>query len=264
MVHRKIRLSLVHAFYALFFLFLLNRLFFFSPGITEKTFSCIVYPFVRIQSLLIYPFQNISLHSQSLYTLQQKIEQLSSVNEDLQAELIKQQSLQTFHEESKEVVEYARQYKTDSKQLAHVLLKTSNDKEDTILIDIGTTKNAQKDDVVVYKNMLVGRIVETYPWYSKVALVTDKRCRVSAQCKKDVTGICCGKNNGQLELNFVPHFKDVKINDLIISTGQGLVYPKGFALGVVSDIQSDNVSHYIQVKSMISLNDLEYVYLFHK
>lgn len=261
---KKIKFSFLHLFYLFFFMFLINRLFFFSSGITERTCSYVSYPFLKVQQIVVYPFQLLIIHFQNIASLQSELKQLKQQNQDFYKQLVEQKSVQDFYEQSKEVVEFSKRYLVDTKLLAHVMLKIIGEKEDSIMIDVGSKHGVQKDDVVVCKNMLIGRVVELYPWYSKVALITDKRCKVSGQCKKDVTGICCGKNNQQLEFNFVPHFKDVKIGDIIMSTGQGLVYPKGFGLGKVITIESDNVSHNIQATPLFDIADLEYVYVLHK
>lgn len=258
------KLSPFYLFYFLLIFFIINRLFFFSPGITEQTMSCMVYPFVKVRSMLAYPFSSLIYHWQSVTTLQQTIEQLRLEKEGLQEKIIQNESIYQFVEQSKEVAEFAQRYENGSKKLVKILLTVISPKEDIVIIDAGIHHGICKDDVMVYKNMLIGRVIELHPWYSKVALITDKRCKVSAQSKDGVVGICSGKNNGELEFNFVPHFKEVAVGDLIISTGNGLVYPQGFALGEIMSIRTDNVAHYIEAKTLLDLHDLSYVYIFNR
>lgn len=256
------RFSSVYAFYLFFFLFMINRLFFFSPGITEKTVSCLVYPFLKVRSVLSYPFVFGLSHAQSVAFLQQKVDELTLQNQDLQEKIIQQDAIRLFTQETDEIVQFSCRYHNDNKVLVKILMNIISEKEDAFLVDAGTNRGLQKDDVVVYKNMLVGRVVEVYPWFSKVALISDKRCKISAQCQIGSVGIFSGKNNGEVELNFIPHFKDVAVGDMILSTGNGLVYPQGFALGEVVSIQTDNVSHHIQAKTLIDFSSLSYVYIF--
>ena len=68
----------------MFFLFMVNRLFFFSPGIAEKTMSCLVYPFLKIRSVLIYPFFASWSHLHSTDVLRQRIDDLVCQNQELQ------------------------------------------------------------------------------------------------------------------------------------------------------------------------------------
>lgn len=242
-------------------MFMLNRLFFSSVGMIERTTSYALYPLFKVQEGLAFPFKKASLYFQRVSELEQKVIALEQQRDDLRAELIELEALATFSRDCQHVQEFAQRYNYQQQQLAKVLLCDISEKEDVIFVEAGLNKSIQKDDVIVYKNMLVGRVIEVYPWYSKVALTTDQRCKISAQCKKGVTGICCGKNNRQLELQFVPHFKDIKMQDRLISTGKGLIYPQGFDLGTVVDIVSDNVSHYIQVSPSVDIQKVEYVYI---
>lgn len=252
----------VYLFYMILFVFMVNRLFFFSPGISEQTISCFVYPVVKIQSMLSYPFESISVRFKSISELEKRVETLQQENEQLQEKTIRQAALHFFSEESKEVVEFGKRYDNDQKKLVKVLLTVISEKEDSIIIDAGSFNGVSKDDVVIYKNMLIGRVLEIYSWYSKVALLTDKRCKISAQCQPGVEGICSGQNNGQIELDFVPHFKEVQVGDIVISTGNGLVYPQGFGLGEIVDFKTDNVVHKIHLKPILDLRALSYVYIF--
>ena len=253
-----------YLFYGVFIVFMLHRLFFFTPGVFERVGSYVAYPFLKIKQIVQYPFHMGVAYFYNVQYLQKQIQILQSDKDRLQSQLIEQKSLQIFYEQSKDVREFAKRYDHKHKLLAQVLLTSIGASEDMMLIGVGAQQSVQKDHVVMYQDMIIGRVIEVYPWYSKVVLVTDQRCKIAAQCKKGVTGICCGKNNGQLELNFVPHFKDVQVNDIMLSTGKGLVYPKGFALGQIASVTSDNVSHFIQAKPLYDSTQLEYVYVFIK
>lgn len=226
--------------------------------------SCLVYPFFKVRSIVMYPFVSGLTHVQSVSGLQQTIEELQLANQNLQENVIRLESLRLFTQETEEVIEFAKRYEHENKKLVKILMSAISEKEDTCIVDAGKIHGIAKDDVVVYKNMLVGRVVEVYPYYSKVAFISDKRCKVSAQCQAGVIGVFCGKNNGQVELNYIPHFKEVAIGEMILSTGNGLVYPQGFALGEVVSIQTDNVSHHIQAKTLIDLSTLSYIYILPK
>ena len=66
--------------------------------------------------------------------------------------------------------------------------------------------------IAVFKDCLVGRVVEVYPYYSKVILITDPTCKVAAICTStNVKGI----HEGMLsltttKLSFVNHLEEVK------------------------------------------------------
>ncbi len=281
MMRQEVRFWVVHLFYLLFFLFLINRLFFFSSGVAERSVSCLLYPFLKIHRTIATSIHQKSEHRQNLASLQQELDGLYVQHDLLKGHVAQLQAQQLFIQQSEEVVSFSRRYDQEHKVIAKILLVHVSPQEDIIFIDGGCNKNISKDDVVVYQNALVGRVVEVFSWYSKVALITDQRCKISAQAVSDGSpevllgdssggnssrafGICCGKNNKNLEFCFVPHFKKVVVGDLVISTGQGLMYPQGFALGVVQSVTTDLVSHHIELKPFFDINRMSYVYVFTK
>lgn len=263
-ISREFRFLLVQVFYIFFFLFLINRLFFSSSGMVERSVSYVLYPFLKVHSNISQSLEMQHKDRQTVEQLQKELDSLYVQYDVMQGRVNQLQAQQIFFEQSAPLLDFAHRYEQTRKTVAKVLLCQQGPDQDIIFIEGGINKNFVKDDTVVYQNALVGRIIELYPWYSKVALITDKRCRIAAQISADVSGISCGKNNNQLELNFVPHFKSVNIGEIVMSSGQGLVYPQGFALGVVQSVKTDLVSHEITVTPMFDIEHIAYVYVLHK
>lgn len=273
LIRQEIRLWLIHFFYILFFLFLVHRLFFPSFGMAERCMSYVCYPFFKIHATLTHSLTSQAQERKSVQELKQNLDVLNLEHHLLKGRLAQLEAQQIFLDQTKELIDFAQRYNIEQKHIAKVLLVACSKQEDILFIDGGLNKNFVKDDIVVYQQSLIGRVIEVYPWYSKVALITDQRCKVSAQLSvlPDMTavdsgacGVCCGKNNQELQLCFVPHFKPVMVGQVVISSGQGLVYPQGFEIGVVSDVITDLVSHKIQVQPMFDIKNISYVYVLHK
>ncbi len=255
----------LYAFYIFFGLFILNRLFFFSPGICEQTMSCITYPFLLVHNVIRQPFTASWHYTQSHADLQKELAAAQEENQQLKTRVIAYEAQRFFTQLTQEPVDFASQYVCEKKILANILMLNLSQQEDFCIINQGSLQGIEKNDIVVYKNMLIGRIVELYPWYSKVALISDRRCRISAQCHQaDTVGIFVGKNNGQAQLQFIAHFKEVAPGDIILSTGSGMMYPQGFGLGEIKELTTDHVSHHIQVKLLLDFSQISYVYVVSK
>lgn len=263
-MRQEVKFWTIHVFYVLFVLFLINRIFFSSQGVTERTVSYALYPFFKIHTTIVHAVHQKSEHRQNLEALQKELDSLYVQYDVLKGRVAQLESQQLFVEQSQEVVDFAHRYTVEHKKIAKVLLCYESLQEDAIFIEGGTDKGFAKDDVVVYQNALIGRIIEVYSWYSKVALITDQRCKISAQASEDAAGICCGKNNKRLDFCFVPHFKKVVVGDIVTSTGQGLMYPQGFAVGTVLKVTTDLVSHQIELKPYFDMKNVSYVYVFTK
>ena len=264
MIRQEIRLWLIHGFYILFFLFLIHRLFFPSFGMAERCMSFILYPFFKIHLHMNQSVRQQSIEHKTIQSLKNELEVLYVQHDVLKGRLIQLQAQQRLIEQTKELVDFSVRYDTQNKYLAKILMCSCGPYEDIIFIDGGKNHNIVKDDIVVYQNALIGRVIQVFPWYSKVALISDKRCRIAAEVSHGVKGICCGQNNKVLSLDFVPHFKPVQVGDLVMSTGQGLMYPHGFALGIVLNVKTDLVAHDIQLQSVFDITSISYVYVLHK
>jgi rod shape-determining protein MreC len=114
--------------------------------------------------------------------------------------------------------------------------------------------------VAVYNSCLVGKVIEVYPWYCKVGLITDSECKIAAFCAKTTTnGILEGLNKDDvMMLRYVSHLSQVMEGDVIVSSGQGLIFPAGFGLGTIIHIAKENLFYTIRVKPMIDLQSVQH------
>lgn len=259
MVRQEVRWWLLRVFYLVFSLFIINRIFFVSSGMMEQAVSCLMYPFLKVHANIVGLRQHQLNQKKTVEELQKELDLMTIEQQVLRAQVAKFQAQQIFIEQTKELIEFAQRYDQDRTSIAKVLLSYSCPQEDVIFIEGGRNRGYGKDDIVVYKNALIGRIVELYPWYSKVAVVTDQRCRVSSMAGLEAEGISCGKNNSALELCFVPHYHHVEVGELVVSTGHGLMYPSGFTIGVVQSVATDLVSHTITLKPYYDISSIQYV-----
>lgn len=263
-LRQEIRFWLLRSFYICFFLFIVNRIFFVSSGMMEQTISFVSYPFLKVHSNISQSLKNKSDYKKTVDDLYQQINNMIIYQELLKERLAQLEAQQIFIKQTEELVEFQSRYAQDSMSLSRVLLQYSCPQEDVMFIDGGKNRGYARDDIVLYKNALIGRIIEVYPWYSKVACITDQRCKISTVIGVDGHGISCGKNNTSLELNFVPHYKPVSIGELAISSGNGLVFPQGFVVGIVQSITTDLVAHKISLKPYFEISEIPYVYVLFK
>ena len=139
--------------------------------------------------------------------------------------------------------------------IAPILLKSLSDENHFLLIEGGTDQGLEPDMVCVYQNNLIGRITEVYDHISKVLLVTDRSCKVSALCSEhQVHGIYEGGNSAeQGKLCHVSHLFDVQNDDVVITTGEGLLFPRGYMLGRITHAKRAGVNYEISVKPFVDI-----------
>ena len=111
-----------------------------------------------------------------------------------------------------------------------------------IIIDKGKRQEVKRGCAVITNEGLVGRVVEAGDVTSKVLLINDIDSGVAALIQRSrQKGLVCGTLAGELVLRYLPPEADLEPFDLVVTSGQSDLYPKGILIGKVIRIQdSDN------------------------
>lgn len=252
-----------HAY--LSFLIFLSFFIFFYKGRLINQWSTTVcswgtYTCLEVYSFVSNPIRQWFLESHDKNQLYTMIAQLKKENQLLQEQLINLQATNLYAKDTQELRNFKQRYDLKDAVIARVLAITSTEYEQTILINAGSFHGITKNMIVISHNCLVGKVIAVYPWYSKVRLVTDARCKVSAVCASTGSiGIYRGSNSSALAaLDHVSHLETVMIGDRVLSAGKGLVFPQGFALGTVSSAVANGLSYDIAIKPLVSFSELSY------
>jgi rod shape-determining protein MreC len=107
----------------------------------------------------------------------------------------------------------------------------------TVLIDKGKDDGVERGMAVVVPKGIAGQITEVSSHYSKVLLIIDPNSAVDALVQSDrARGIIKGDAAGELSFKYVLRKHDIAIGELVVSSGLDGVFPKGLAVGQVSDV----------------------------
>ncbi len=218
----------------------------------QRTASYLVFPVIYLQHKLIDPLKQCQPSS---IVLQEAYEQLLS-------EYIKLQALIHFNDDTHELRSFRQRYTTDH-VLAQVMQRYVGADEQYILIDKGAHHGIEEQMVLVYKDMLVGRVHQVFPFYSKCILITDQRCKVAAYCAQTkAQGITRGTNQPDcIELHHVSHLCALQQDDLLISSGEGLIFPRGFGIARITTFHKDGLMYTVLCKPLVDLTTLNYCYV---
>lgn len=231
-----------------------------TPGVLEKYSSYAVYPFIALHHTLVDPIvQRIAQH-RAVAELEQSLARAQAERDELMAESIELRSELRYNFDIKELKDANKSYQDAAFCEAQIIAKNFSQDSQHILIDVGASKGIEKDMVIVYKQCLVGKVTEVYPWYSKVVLVTDRTCKVAVQCvNKKTTGIHEGTNDlGATQLNYVSHLEPIEVGDYLISSGEGLVFPRGLGVGQIVACAQNGLYHIVKVKPLIDMQKISY------
>jgi rod shape-determining protein MreC len=129
-----------------------------------------------------------------------------------------------------------------------------------ITIDRGTNTGVTSNMAVIAPTGLVGRIVTPTAHVSKVQLLIDRNAAAGALVERSrAQGIVVGTGVDMLRMDFVPVTADVKSGDTIVTSGVDGIYPKGFVIGKVEQVDNDGIYKAIRVRPTVEFNRLEEV-----
>lgn len=128
----------------------------------------------------------------------------------------------------------------------------------------------EPDGVVIGQTVLdargiMGQVVEVGPQMSRVMLIADREHALPVRVARNgVRAILAGSGDlDRLVLQYVPESADVKVGDLLLSSGLGLRFPAGYPVGAVARVNKTGSSEFaeIEVKPVAELDRSRHVLL---
>jgi rod shape-determining protein MreC len=249
-------------------MFLLGHVVYYNRRYTHhfsSLVSCGTYPFLRCYRSISNSYQGWRDFAADRHELQTTIHDLQTRNDLLAAQNNVLTAAASLERTTAELIAFKKRYQLENAFVAQVLGVTCNDYEQTMLVTGGSRDGITKNMVALAHHNLLGKVVEVYPWYSKVQLITDAKCKVSVYCAESgATGIYHGTNTTVSSVEHVSHLETVYQGDLIVSSGKGLIFPQGFVLGTITSVVKHDLSYHITVTPLVDAATLSYCLLISK
>lgn len=136
----------------------------------------------------------------------------------------------------------------------------------TLEIDKGEKNGIKENMAVVTPKGLIGKISKVYKNSSEVKLLSrsSKKYKTSIIIKaeeNDYVGIIDEVKDNLIVVKSIDKNSNIKINDLVFTSGMEERIPKGIYIGKVEEIKSDkyNLSKILYIKTEINFNKIHYV-----
>jgi rod shape-determining protein MreC len=130
-----------------------------------------------------------------------------------------------------------------------------------ITIDRGSNAGVAVNMAVIAPTGLVGRVVTPTQHASKVQLLIDRNAAAGALVERSrAQGIVIGTGADLIRMDFVAATAEIAVGDTIVSSGVDGIYPKGFVIGRVEQVDNGNgIYKSIRVRPSVDFNRLEEV-----
>ena len=145
---------------------------------------------------------------------------------------------------------------------ARVIGRSADNWSSVIIIDKGSWHGIRRGMVAVTYLGLAGRVIETTTLTSKVMLVNDPNLGVSALIQRSrQEGLVSGALGSSLIMRYLSNDADVKVSDIIITSGLTEAYPKGILIGRVVEVGEEfsGLSRYCVIRPAVNTSNIEEV-----
>ena len=164
--------------------------------------------------------------------------------------------MELFNSRLQEFLKFKNQTNSDV-LAARVISMDSSAFFKTIMIDKGEKDGVKKGFPVVVPQGIVGQVITVAGSYSKVLLIIDRNSAVDGIVQRTrARGIVKGETEDTCSLQYALRKEDIKVEDIVISSGLDGVYPKGLLIGTVSSIEK-NTSGVFQEIKLVPFVDFE-------
>lgn len=128
---------------------------------------------------------------------------------------------------------------TASKTVAATVIGTGTGANSRVVfVDRGSVAGVMRGMAVVTPDGIVGKVVAAYPVASQVLLITDPDFAAGVVGQKSgARGTLKGQGTPQCKLDYVPFEDKIEVGELLFTTGDDRVFPRGFPVGVVKSVR---------------------------
>lgn len=119
----------------------------------------------------------------------------------------------------------------------------------TIIVNKGESDGVKADMGVITPEGVVGKVIKTGPRHAQVLLITDRSSAVAGiiQRTRD-EGIVQGIEEGAIRLKYLPHFSEVAVGDVVVTSGLEGSFAKGLKIGEIEKVEKKEHELFLQVK----------------
>lgn len=189
-------------------------------------------------------------HAENL-RLRQEVGRLELRNQELESRAAEAQRLSLL-------LDFREVHREAPMLAAQVIGGSADLSSHTVFINKGERSGIRRDQAVITPNGIVGKIVEVSPDTAQVLLINDRDSGVGALfADTRAQGILKGTGDPEPVLAYVMNDEKVHDGEVLLTSGEDRIYPKGLLIGTVSSFKPGYPFQTINVQTAARLDRLE-------
>ncbi len=180
---------------------------------------------------------------------------------ELENELFLKNEIAKENDRLRQLIDFGKE-NFPSKIISKVVSWNSSSEFRVLRINKGAKDGVLLQSPVITPLGLVGYVHRLTDNFSDILTIEDSNNHVDVLLERTRgQGILEGSADGIISLKYIPKSETVIIHDMVITSGQGNIYPKGIRVGTVSKIEKDSygVTQTIEIKPSVAFDKLEEV-----
>lgn len=179
----------------------------------------------------------MSEETRSRDDLQRENDELREENRQTRVRLMRMSALEAENDRLRAMLEARRQVRDDVR-VAEIMSVDANPFRHTVILDVGSSEGVYDGQAVVDANGVVGQIIQASPLTSEAILISDPGHALPVEVNRSgLRTIAYGTGDfGRLDLPGLTNNADIQEGDLLITSGLGGAFPRGYPVAVVDTI----------------------------
>ncbi len=228
----------IHALILITLAVLLIVLNIFMPSLVSKvriTFTDMFAPFMHAAAKPGEAIQGISTALQDVAGVREENKKLQQEVNELRAwrDLAQQQA------DENKTLRGLMKYKDESVinfLTARVIAEVGGNFNNSVIVTAGSRDGVVKNMIAMGEDGVVGRVIETGEWSSRVLLFNDLNFRLPVMLEgTQLRAILSGEGAGLPKLLFIPSEVDVKPGTRVVTSGHGGLFPPNLPVGILQE-----------------------------
>ncbi len=217
--------------------------------------STLLNPLRQGLNIVLYPFQRVVLlprdavavvqdYTNAARLLQQESDELRRQRIELSQVVTNAAQLLTENEQLRRLLSVTEKRQGHPTVVVEVLYEPVNPYQRRLVFNKGSDEGIAPGMPVIDEGGVVGQIIRVTPYTAEAALLTDEQLAIPVQLLRNGLRLIAFGSTvpGKVEVRYFASDADIKVGDVLVTSGVGGGFPSGLSVATVQSVERDAAS----------------------